>query len=639
MHWFRLVYGLVGLLLLAACSDGSSSITIIYPPNGPAQEPNTSPEIKGNLSKTVKAEEQTGFSFDIEDAQNDEMTISIDNPPEWLSYESDQEELRVTVKPSFFDIGNFRFGVTIDDGELSRDYMLEFAVQDNPEAYQIQSVVADELVGTWELKSSHIFHLFESGEGLYVDAQKQEFQIRWEVDRSNTAFFEFYSLTCFECGKLGEMEMQVVAQQEDLQHWLIRDDEGEFASNTLPALPPRFEDGFYMPLAASVGTLGNVDVSSQNLSLPATIKVNNDELDVVFKGKLDSSGQTVTFADELSSQAPLFENYLTTFFDQVNGVPLGLRFDFFAHELSLTYSDTHYLIVDAAITPQLSDENNHINIDDFVGLQDFLDTPVSTRLIFGYLTSVDANYFQPGRTYFSRYSGSAVTTLNGEEITVVGASEIVLDEEGVASIVFKLAGDASFSQAQNREWEVSGNRLSLASTSDTVNYLLFQNNQSEYFLAGYPLGDEEVAIYPVVELAQETSLIPDWDGQYLHNTFRDFTSQDINYLNIKDDRLEFLTNNVNISWSDRWKSNADDSIDIISGAGLCGSFSVDYDQCRGFHQDNFETRLIYAYSMRRMKLVKIEGNRHYFTYHFIRMDKSSSGSGIGSLRVFEKLEN
>lgn len=659
----RLLFCLLCAVFLFGCG-GSSSADISSPDlvelnnATPSNTGNALPELRGLLSNRVLAQERTVFVFDIRDADDDAVSVSLTSPPDWLTYQVSNDTLTVTVNPDFFDIGNYRIDTLLSDGKSDRAYVIEFAVDDNPARYGSIRITESGLIGTHRFQSRDVLHLYESGKGLFVDIFKNEFQVRWSLNRFGQATIKFYDVNCFACGVVRDYALRIVAQQGTSQRWVLTptdEDLAIFASNTVELVEPEFVSGAYIGFGEVVDVLGRVDTDNSRVILPATVSTGDYDVNVVFDATLDETRRQGLFPNT-QAQFPLHENFLKSFFNQHEGTFLGLRFDLYPHSLEIEYIDANIMKVRFFVLPRLHASNQDVVVEDFdVSLANYLNVPMETQAAFAPLTPVDTEFvFQAGNTYYSRFDANTEAVINQFTVPVSGATKLTLTSDLQGQLTLNVPGRPDSVSTQDAVWQVAGNFLFLAGAEGDQVYELFETMHGERLLAGHPSHGEYVGIYPLIvqtdanneDSSEDMSdveplpTVSELEGKYVHVTDEDFFSTQEHYFFTEDNRMEYRTINSTSLWMDRLAVQPDGSMEVILGDRQCRSFSKTYESCRQLHESVFHNRG-HVYELKRLELVKVEDDKYYFSEHSATLDsrlfgRSYAQSGIRVLRRIEE---
>jgi hypothetical protein len=169
--------------------------------------------MSGIFTADAKAMQKTIAVFDISDVENDTLSLSILEQPEWLNFElSNNNQVTITIKPDFFDIDNYELALTLSDGEASTQYKLIIDVIDNPTQWQHVEITEQELAGTWSNNEDGALALtfFNNAQGVYLVDNKLV-PLNWELD--DTIMIDLREPGCsYNCGINDLMEISLLAR-------------------------------------------------------------------------------------------------------------------------------------------------------------------------------------------------------------------------------------------------------------------------------------------------------------------------------------------------------------------------------------------------------------------------------------------
>ena len=132
--------------MLSACG-GSSEKAIEKETQLPA--PNNAPTLSGLFSVDAKASQVTTVVLNTADVDNDALTFSITDIPDWVSFTSENNQVTLTIAPDFFDIDDYILEFAISDGNSETKYNFNLNVLDNPDKWQNIQLTSGELLGSW----------------------------------------------------------------------------------------------------------------------------------------------------------------------------------------------------------------------------------------------------------------------------------------------------------------------------------------------------------------------------------------------------------------------------------------------------------------------------------------------------------
>ena len=140
---------------LTGCG-GSSSET-----NSTQQQvTNNIPTLSGQLSLDTKAMSSASLILNMLDDDNDALTLTIAEQPDWLTLAIDGKQATLNAKPDFFDIGEYTLQATVSDGKASKAYQLIITISDDPTKWQQVELSTSELAGIWTTNNEEAKFIF-----------------------------------------------------------------------------------------------------------------------------------------------------------------------------------------------------------------------------------------------------------------------------------------------------------------------------------------------------------------------------------------------------------------------------------------------------------------------------------------------
>lgn len=582
---FRYVLLTLSLQGVVSCDLGGE-----YQFNANARS-NSAPIATGSLSFTASAATSSEFKITTVDAQDDDLTVSLEDKPDWLDWQLTNNQLRFTATPDFFDIGDYDVAFTLSDGQLSNSYQLHISVQDNVAAYQDIALNEDIVLGSWVLQDGQTFHLFGSGNGLYSNAQEQLFKLNWQQDNDYQITFNTYPLDCSKCETIQNWQMQVVAQKEaqsnastgTQQRWRLQQGDQAQAINASSTQSATLNAGYYMALATSESVVSQINHEQHSLTFNGTALVKGQTLPISVQGKLETGNEQSVYFDEPGEQIPAYDNFIASWYNNSAGVFLGLRFDLYPTELQALYASEQLVLARVTLIPSLSEEDTNINHADFDGLDTFLNSPITTTFIYKPLAPATELTLAAGQSIASRFMAQTTAAIFGINMQVYGANTLEIMSESEANLQFHLSDNSTEVATQSVNWSLEQGTLTLQTQEDeTHTYQLLSDANEVTYLAGYEI-DGQTWAYPWFEVGSDTSMQmteSDWVGEYQNIHFHSTSNMEQNAFILNDSgRADLNYDELVPDWQDRWKYNSNNSINMVYGLGKCSSYSIYYDEC------------------------------------------------------------
>jgi len=221
-------------LTLTACGGGSSTDKT---PDVKVEQ-NTAPTLSGSLTLSAKALESTNLVVDLKDEQNDSVTTTIIDKPEWLTVTTSSNQVTFSAEPSLFEVANHAFTLEVSDGKASNQYTLIVNVAENRAAWQPIELSNSEVMGNWQ-SSDGSLQLSFATEDTGVIAQNGELS-RFDWSNPDVIALNTQAIDCLhECNQQALLEMEVLAKRDDairVELFNVSTDKGEvvtlYKSNT-----------------------------------------------------------------------------------------------------------------------------------------------------------------------------------------------------------------------------------------------------------------------------------------------------------------------------------------------------------------------------------------------------------------------
>ncbi|MEC8139221.1 MAG: hypothetical protein VX058_03565 [Pseudomonadota bacterium] len=234
-------------LALTACGGGSSTDKT---PDVKIEQ-NTAPTLSGSLTLSAKALESTNLVVDLKDEQNDSVTTTIIDKPEWLTVTTSSNQVTFSAEPSLFEVANHAFTVEVSDGKASNQYTLTVNVAENRAAWQPIELSNSEVMGNWQSSDGSVELVFAT-EDAGVIAQNGELS-RFDWSNPDVIALNTQAIDCLqECNQQALLEMEVLAKRDDairVELFNVSTDKGEVV--TLYKSNTEFSSAYYADVEQS----------------------------------------------------------------------------------------------------------------------------------------------------------------------------------------------------------------------------------------------------------------------------------------------------------------------------------------------------------------------------------------------------
>lgn len=238
----------VSALTLALTACGGSS-TDKKPDDKVVQ--NTAPTLSGSLTINTKALEPATLVVDVKDEQNDTITATIIDKPEWLNLSSKNNQVTFQIEPSLFDIANHTFTVEVSDGKATNQYTLIVNVAENREAWQSITLSDDDIIGNWHTKDASIQLIFASKDSGVLSHNGELSAFKWS--NPDVVALNTHAIDCvLDCSQKALIEIDVLAKRDDalrVEFFNVSEDKGDVV--TLYKTQPELRSHYYVDTRVS----------------------------------------------------------------------------------------------------------------------------------------------------------------------------------------------------------------------------------------------------------------------------------------------------------------------------------------------------------------------------------------------------
>lgn len=412
---------LVTLLLLSGCGGGGDNTQTTE-----VVKTNTAPTMTGTFSVNSKAETMTSAAFDLIDAENDTITVTIANQPNWLTYKVENKQLILEVAPSLFDLGSTQLNVAISDGKLSNSYPLTVNVDDNPSKWYATTAKIEEFTGTWRNAANDTtLSLQAQGPSLYVQGNRAWFA-RQENDATKLNF-ELTDYNCEsgfgECAADGNISLKIIAKSATQLRAQLTNNDGTSdltfvnnQTNTINGTLNLVEHNYKKaPFLLNFNQITTENHQTNKILVPLKLYPKTPGIkyfswtDVAIEGYFDNGNFIITKNDsEADATIQLARDGSSRYFDFTVKVT-AVNFQ--------KITDSKYLVNSTiVITP--TEEITNTDLQDYAGLADYIATKNASSL----LQPVEKTTFnfEKGKTYVSKF-------INEQQGTFAGLSYLVGD--------------------------------------------------------------------------------------------------------------------------------------------------------------------------------------------------------------------
>ncbi|EGM79543.1 hypothetical protein Rhein_0001 [Rheinheimera sp. A13L] len=532
-------------LLLAGCggSGGGSS-------DSGSGSTNTAPVISGALSFDVTVLESRVLTYAVTDAEQDAVTVSFANKPEWIEGALQNNQLTLSMKPGFFDIKNHTFSITLSDGKAKSTYDFSVNVTDDSQRWVQINKAESEFVGQWSFDNNSKLVLYPNNEGVYVQQDDNISKLSWQY-RNGYVELHTEKLICLEeCHE--SIELYMVAEKDHLRRLILESDIAALAVTATKAQQQNMAEGIYVTPQFSNGKAQQVLANSIEFELPIHFEFGYGS-STSFMAAIELA--TVKNDKNKTVQLPA---------EPIYSFPIWLH-NFNANES--TSVDVDIQLVDAEFLPSESDilvfsygvkvtlKDATINPENYIGLSELLDTELRFFATLLKAQSLPVPEFDLNVSYFSGFRLKHDFT---ESDFVFGGSEVIFTSNTEGKAIFTLAATQQKSE-QAFTWRVANEQLII--TLDGKNYT--------YGFIKTPMGDISIVAgqdwySPFVQQSIE-SKTDDLIGSFFYGN--SITGSDKYYMNIFPNYtaslFSFYPETESTSHYNKWRAETDGAMTIL----------------------------------------------------------------------------
>ncbi|BBN82567.1 hypothetical protein PA25_25520 [Pseudoalteromonas sp. A25] len=205
---------------------------------------NTAPTLSGIFTVDVSAKTEFNFVLNTQDKEGDELSISIDNQPQWLSYTIENDQVKLTATPGFLDIANHVYEISVSDGDKSTSYDLAVNILDNPQKWEDLEVSPSEFLGAWEGANQEFGIVFnDNDQGVLIDSNELS---RFEYDAQSLKRIDLFTYGCiYNCYSQSVTSVQVIAKSSNKLYVAYKDSSGDVKPIMLNKVQPHSSDKLF----------------------------------------------------------------------------------------------------------------------------------------------------------------------------------------------------------------------------------------------------------------------------------------------------------------------------------------------------------------------------------------------------------
>ena len=580
--------------------------------------------------------------FDIADAENDSLTLTITEQPQWLSFElSNNNQVTMTIEPDFFDINNYELALTLSDGKASSQYKLIVDVVDNPAQWQHVDMTEQELTGTWSTDTNGGLSLtfFENAKGLYFSDNKLV-PHSWELD--GTIVVDIQQPGCnSSCGTTDFMEVGLLARDGNKLRVEIDIEDGvrQYVNLTKEQSNEFFHENFINIPQTAYNTLSVVKVDDI-----ANISVNIEDIslgDTSYSSFFTIEGNLIDKSEHyeisFTSSNKLLEEKWGNFYRFDTNREEELMFDVIIDNVELQSLSSGYVIVKVLYHAELLTDIEPSKYNNYNNLEYVLEPKLAYDVLSGVSKNNEVN-LNLNTNYAARLLPRISTDIDGVDYRG-GASvfKFVSDKDGETKL--KVIGKNS-SITQNFSWSKDGGLLTVTLDGTTRNHQFYTLPDGEL---GLSLTFEEngietsTSIYEFSEVTESNLDAEKYIGQFKtqYNSF--FGSSSFSDMKIGADGRGEMSYFDGDKLKDFWKLEEDGSLSFLNSYSCPNAYSSDLDFDACYAEAKIEALTGFGFTTRNYKLLSVDDNTYIFQYG-LRAKYAVEDWAYESIRRFEKLD-
>lgn len=622
---------LLGSLLTASVlfGCGGSGATAATETSAPPAAPvNAAPVISGVSSTTLLAMQPQSVELSLSDADGDALTISVTGADEWAAIQLSEDTALVNLTPGFFDIGEHTLSVAISDGQNSTVHEISVVVVDNPDAYQHIELSAGNLAGHWTFDDGSELHLYDDKRGLYRNnLQADYFPVTWNIPEANKAHIVVQQQACGTCWRPHDaFALEIVAQENNQIR--ARFTEGEElrsiangiatetgASSISPESNSDASRQFYTYLGGVSGNRASYFDSELGrftlvTPVPGLSSLDNNWPIAILSGTFSSQNNGYEFTPDASANA--LTDIFKRFVHAQSGSLDGFYMDFVLDSLEQSFTSSSLHLYKAVLKPQLDSRHENVVLDDYPEMSQYLAQELTVWVELQPLTPVENLDFQTGQSYYSVFQHESQFEFAGRTFDRFNANQLELESDSKGRFIIGSAHDPDITTTIDVDIALSGNVMQISQGETSHRYGFYRNVNGE-LVNMWLDGNNEMVVVAMKEadpVAQETPMT-DLAGFFLHINGRSIHEQNERYFTYSP-----ATDTAGYN-RDMYISNepGDNSLLMSMSFGFNIQFFCDglsYNYCLAQEQSHFFETAERPFVMRRMKLIKVEGNRYFF---------------------------
>lgn len=641
----KLLPVLLSASLLTACGgsggDSSPQPSTPAPVPAPVPAPNEAPTISGTFTLNAKAAQSNKIVLNTADKENDQLSFSMANKPDWVSFNLTGNQLELDFQPSFFDIDDYQLKLRISDGKDATEYDFNLVVEDNREKWQEIDMTEAETVGIWSNTAEDIRFAFLSNETGFYSKNSDSKVFSWSAP--DTVDMRVYNPGCFQahCQQQDFFEMSVVAKEQNRIRVSILDNNNRQTVVNLTKEQNSASQNKYYIAMAERGYYNATTFAPETQKIKTRVNLSalflgNDTLyHEGFNLEADVSFDNGVYRANNQTPILLPRKVVAGFHNNASGRSDQLTFNAFADNITVTVSASGLLMTSADISLELTSNLSPYSASDYPQLPTTIPTKKASNLLQAAPKAAKPVQLKAGESY----SGLLITEDRklGDINYDFGAPvwKILDDNQGQVNLS---AVGINKSESRNFTWQLNNQVLTiiLDGIESQHEFVDLPNNRLGLTLS-FKLddGDINTNIYSFSQITEQRFSPEQYTGVFKHSMFSVFENDGIATVLRENNRGRYyvsLDGLDNIDFiNNHWQYQEDGSVSIINNYS-CRDLA-NYDQCLALTLNDPELGTL----VRNLKLLSISGDTYKFQYSLFSKPRNGNQYASQSIRYFTKM--
>lgn len=634
---YKKILAILLTLTLTACGGSSEKSK---ENEKPVQSINNAPTLSGLFTVDAKASQVTTVVLNTSDAENDALTFSVTEQPEWLNFSNENNQITLAIEPTFFDIEHYNLEFSISDGNKSTTYNFTVNIIDNPAQWQNITLTNTELLGTWvsDTNDSISFIFMGNGnqQGIYL-ANDEMTPFHWRTaDSLELTLFEPGCIE--ECAEKDFYSIKVVAEKAERYRVVITDNRKQTTAYNLTKnnSPDTLHTKYINIPQTEYNKISTINYNEKmiNITLPlGDISLGN----TTYFNRTYTIESTINFIQDnynvdmgTANKAIQVQN--VTLFNSRTYDYVSLDFDIIVDSISLLPSSSGITIASISYHAELSNELDEGSlVDDFDGLKNTLEKEYKHSSVLQAVISSEAPSFIVGNSYTGRIINNVNIDLGGLNYNA-GGSVFSITGETSGETSIKVAG-TNYIKKIPFTWSVNNEVFTIQMDGKNSHHEFFTLPNGELSMTSQITTEEGVNFsqaYPFYQAPVDSFEISQYMGTFKHSVYNLHDSYTPMLLLNTSGHGKFYGSESDIDLTDYWKLEDDGSISMIANYS-CSNSAYDYNTCYAEAKAD-DSRYFF---IRNLKLLAIKNNIYKFEYSLSLVGEPYNWA-YQSHRYFEK---